>query len=72
MSSSDVTFYVHPKGHKQVDNQRRSHADEGGINEVFPHFGWRQMHAFAEMLTNAKGVSFNQIFEPVLQHKLPR
>ena len=70
MSSADVTFNVHPKRNKQINDQRRPHADKGGINEIFAYFGGGQMHAFAEMLTNAEGVSFNQIFEPVLQHKL--
>ena len=68
MSFANVPFYIHPKGNEEIDNKRRAHAYKRGVNKVLAHFRRRQMHAFAEMLTYAECVPFNQVFEPVLQH----
>jgi hypothetical protein len=67
-SPADVAPDVHPKSDEKIDDERRTHADERGVNEVFAHFARRDVHFVAEVLANAECVPFDQIFQPVLEH----
>jgi hypothetical protein len=34
----DVALYIHPKGNKEINNNRRPHGEKTQINEVQPDF----------------------------------
>ena len=68
-AATDVMPDVHPKSHDQINNQRGAHPDERGIDEIFADYRRRDVHFFAQVLTDPEGMSLNQIFKPVMKHR---
>lgn len=69
-SPTNIEADIYPEGDKQIHNEWRAHSDKGGVNKIFAHNSRRQVHFFTQVLANAEGMPFYQIFEPVLQHEL--
>jgi hypothetical protein len=61
----DVVFHVYPKGHDHVDDERRSHGDEGSIDKKQTDAGRCYPQLIADSCANPKGLPFHEIFEPI-------
>ncbi len=68
--SSNVIAHISPKSQYEVDNNRRSHGQQGSINKVKPDPACGNTHPVTNGRTNAKGIPFNKAFEFVHSAKL--
>jgi hypothetical protein len=59
----DVTLDIHPKGEDEIDDERRTHSEEGDVNEPGPDTGSGYTHPLAYCRTHSKNLPFDEVFK---------
>ena len=57
----EVFVHFHPESHDQVDDDRRTQREEGGINEVQPDATGRDVHFLSQPGTDTKGLALHEV-----------
>jgi hypothetical protein len=66
----DVTFYIHPKGKDEIDDERRAHGEERDVNEPGPDTGSGYTHPLTYRRTHSENLPLDEGFKLVHKAKL--
>jgi hypothetical protein len=56
---------VHPESYENVKNNRRSHRQQGYINEIFTDSGRSYSNFITQVGTNSEHLPFDKVFESI-------
>lgn len=68
----DVSFNVHPKSDKKINDHRRSHGEERDIDEVFADGRGSDTHFFAYSAAHPKYMPFYKMFKTLHAVKIKK